>query len=278
MTDPLKFATHLAIQTGNLLRKYYNPAGLQASQKPDHTVVTEADLAADRLVIEAIHKQYPSDEIITEESSHQIANLDSPCWVIDPLDGTTNFSLGLTIWGVSIARLVDRVPQLGVIFFPLINELYTTSRGCGAFLNHTPITTRAPDPKQPMSFFSCCSRTFRKYSVDLPYKPRILGSATYSFCMVARGAALLGFDVTPKIWDLAAAWLLVEEAGGTIAAFEGSTPFPVTTTNDFSKIHYPTLAAATTDVFALGQNKIQRKSKFAIVVPGKAISEKGTEN
>ncbi|HEX9090231.1 MAG TPA: inositol monophosphatase family protein [Anaerolineales bacterium] len=269
MTDPMKFATHLAIQTGNLLRKFYNPAGLAASHKADHTIVTQADLAADRLVSDTIHKSFPSDEIITEESSHQVIDVRNPCWVIDPLDGTTNFSLGLTIWGVSIARLVDGSPQLGAIYFPLINELYTASRGQGAFLNHNSISTRAPDPKQPMSFFACCSRTFRNYTVDIPYKPRILGSAAYSFCLVARGAALLGFDATPKIWDLAAAWLLVEEAGGKITAFEGPNPFPIARTDDFSKVHYPTLAAATLEVFASGQKKIQRKSKFALVIQDK---------
>jgi myo-inositol-1(or 4)-monophosphatase len=266
MTDPMKFATQLAIQTGNLLRKFYSPGGLAASHKADHTVVTEADLAADRLVTAAIHKSFPSDEIITEETSHQVTDVHTPCWVVDPLDGTTNFSLGLTIWGVSIARLVDGSPQLGAIYFPLLNELYTAHRGSGAFLNHSPISTRAPDPKQPMSFFACCSRTFRNYTVDIPYKPRILGSAVYSFCMVAHGVALIGFDATPKIWDLAAAWLLVEEAGGEIAAFEGPNPFPIIGSGDFSKVHYPTLAAATPEVFSSAQKRIQRKSKFAIVI------------
>jgi len=267
MTDPLKFATHLAIQAGNLLRKYYNPAGFPASIKSDRTVVTEADLAADKLLTDAIHKHYPSDEIVSEESSHHLSNIDSPTWIVDPLDGTTNFSLGLSIWGVSIARLVKGSPELGVLYFPLISELYTTRRGEGAFLNHTPITTRAPDPKQPMSFFACCSRTFRHYSIDIPYKPRILGSATYSFCMVARGAAVIGFDATPKVWDLAAVWVLVEEAGGKIAALEGLAPFPISITEDLCKTNYPTLAAATTDVFTFGKSRIQRKSKFALVVP-----------
>lgn len=261
MTDPLKFASHLAIQTGNLLRKYYSPAGLQASQKPDHTMVTEADLAAEKVITDAIRERYPSDEIISEETFHRINNADSRCWVIDPLDGTTNFSLGLSIWGVSIACLVDGTPELGVAYFPLIKELYTARRGSGAYLNHTRIYTRAPDPKQPMSFFSCCSRTFRNYTVDIPYKPRVLGSAVYSLCLVARGAALIGFDATPKIWDLAATWLLVQEAGGKIAAFDGPNPFPLRSTKGFGNVNYPTLAAATPEVFTFGQTKIQPKSK-----------------
>lgn len=269
MSDPLEFATDLALKTGNILRKYYNPAGMQASQKADHTVVTEADLAADKFITNAICERFPQDEIISEESSHNLENPQSSIWIIDPLDGTTNFSLGLSIWGISIARLTDGAPELGVLYFPLIHELYTVRSEGGAFLNYHQINTRAPDPTQPMSFFACCSRSFRYYDISIPYKTRIMGSAAYSFCMVARGSALLGFDAAPKIWDLAAAWLLVKEAGGKIGAFEGSPPFPITLDVDYRVTNYPTLAAATHDVFAFGQKKIQRKSKFAFVVQSK---------
>jgi len=270
MHDALKFATHLAIQAGNLLKQYYHPAGLHSSQKADHTLVTEADLAADQMITNSIHAHFPADEIISEESSHQVNDIHSPVWVIDPLDGTTNFSLGLPIWGVSIARMQDGSPELGVANFPLINEIYTARKGKGAALNYRPITTRAPDPKQPNSFFACCSRTFRSYTVDIPYKPRILGAAVYSFCMVARGTALLGFDAAPKIWDLAAVWLLVEQAGGKITAFEGPPPFPLSPAQDYRTTHYPTLAAATEQLFSFAGKKIQRKSKFALIVQEKA--------
>jgi myo-inositol-1(or 4)-monophosphatase len=269
MNEPLVFATKLALKTGNILRKFYNPAGIQASQKSDHTVVTEADLAADQLITNAIHEHFPEDEIISEESSHLYETDRTPTWIIDPLDGTTNFSLGLSIWGTSIARLTNGLPELGVIYFPPINELYSVSRDTGPCLNNQPISTRAPDPAQPMSFFACCSRSFRYYDISIPYKPRIMGSAAYSFCMVARGTALLAFDAAPKIWDLAAAWLLVQEAGGKIEAFEGLPPFPISSEINYRVTNFPTLAAATPDVFAEGQKKIQRKSKFAVVVQRK---------
>ena len=106
-------------------------------------------------------------------------------------------------------------------YFPLLNELYTAQRGQGAWLNGNPIHTRPPDPDQPYGFFACCSRTHRRYQISIPYKPRILGSAAYSFCMLARGAALIGMEVSPKIWDIAGAWLLVQEAGGCIEPLEG---------------------------------------------------------
>lgn len=254
------FAVKLAVQTGNLLRQFYNPAGIPASAKPDQTVVTEADLAADKMITAAIHEHFPQDEIISEESSHYLQGDQSPVWVIDPLDGTTNFSLGLSIWGVSIARLSGGYPEFGVLYFPLINELYSAMHGSGAFLNNIPVVAKAPDPTRTMSFFACCSRTFRKYDINIPYKPRIMGSCAYTYCMVARGSALLGFDANPKIWDLAAVWILVEESGGTIAAFEGAPPFPISIGEDYSVISYPTLAASTREVFTMGQNKIRRKS------------------
>jgi myo-inositol-1(or 4)-monophosphatase len=260
MNEAFVFAVNLALKTGNLLRKFYDPVGIRPSQKPDYTVVTEADIAADQLISQAIHEHYPQDEIISEESSHQLTNIQTPIWIIDPLDGTTNFSLGLSIWGVSIARLSDGCPELGVLYFPMINELYTAARGSGALLNNKSITVRAPDPAQPMSFFACCSRSIRYYNISIPYKTRIMGSAAYTFCMVARGSALLGFDAAPKIWDLAAAWLLVEQAGGKISAFEGISPFPISAQDDYSVLNYPTLAAATSDVFTVGQNKIQLKA------------------
>jgi len=260
MTTPLEFATQLALQTGTLLKHYYNPGGILASFKPDHSVVTIADLKADRLVSEAIQEQYPQDMLLSEESHHLLEATTAPIWVVDPLDGTTNFSLGLQVWGVSIARLVGGFPDLAVIYFPLINELYTAQRGGGAFLNQNVIHVRAPDPSQPMSFFACCSRSYRQYDISIPYKARILGSAAYTFCMVARGTALLGMDATPKIWDLAAAWLIVEEAGGFMDALEGSTPFPPSANIDYSKSNFPTLAAATPDLFTFGLSKIQKKS------------------
>jgi myo-inositol-1(or 4)-monophosphatase len=261
MLDPLEFATHLALHTGKLLGEYFNLAGVRATQKADHSVVTEADLAADSFITNAIRREFPQDNLISEESSHPQADPQSPTWIIDPLDGTTNFSLGLSIWGVSIARLLAGSPEIGVLYFPLVDELYRTRRGAGAFLNDTPIATHSLDPDQPMAFFACCSRTFRRYDISLPYKPRIMGSSAYTFCMLARGSALLGFDATPKIWDLAAAWLLVEESGGTIAAFEGSPPFPISSKVDYRQTIYPTLAASTPDIYKFGHSKIRRKPK-----------------
>jgi myo-inositol-1(or 4)-monophosphatase len=259
MIDLLGFARDLALGAGDLLLGYFNIAGISASQKPDHTVVTEADLAADRYISGKINEKFPEDAIISEESVHLFSDPSTPVWVIDPLDGTTNFSLGLPIWGISIARLVDGFPQQGVLFFPRVNELYTVERNNGAHLNTRPISARQPNPAEPMSFFSCCSRSFRTFDISIPYKPRIMGSTAYSFCMVARGSALLALDVTPKIWDIAAAWLLVEEAGGMIKPFETGQVFPISMDTDYTSVSIPILAAASEKLFEMGKSRIRRK-------------------
>lgn len=259
MNDALDFAINLALQTGDLLQKYYSPTGIHSTAKADSTLVTQADLAADAFITQQIEQQFPCDGILSEESTHFLTNPQLTTWVIDPLDGTTNFSLGLAIWGVSIARLVNGYPDLGVIYFPRLNELYTTKKGSGAYSNFKQIKVRAPDPTQPNSFFACCSRSFRTFNISIPYKPRILGSSTYSISMVARGLALIGLDATPKIWDLAAAWLLVEEAGGIMSVFDGTPAFPLSTNIDYSTTSYTILAAATPKLLEMGRSKIQRK-------------------
>lgn len=267
MFDPLTFAIGLAQETGDLLLTYFAPDGLPANLKSDRTAVTAADIEADRLITHNIQHRFPLDEIISEESAYQVENDHNPIWVIDPLDGTTNFSMGLSIWGVSIARLVNGFPELGVIYFPMLHEMYTCQRGQGAFLNQQRISVKSPDPLQPFAFFACCSRSYRRFDITVPYKPRILGSGAYTFCMLARGSAVLGFDAASKIWDIAAAWLLVEEAGGVISSFDDRAPFPIKSSVDYRKQSLTILGASTSEVFALGQSHIHHKPQAVPFTP-----------
>jgi myo-inositol-1(or 4)-monophosphatase len=259
--NPFHFSVDLAHQAGDLLLGYYQGAGSQPSLKADRTVVTEADLAADHLIAESIHREYSGEAVLSEELQPSLGDEEfDAIWVIDPLDGTTNFSLGLPFWGVSIARLVGGWPEIGVLYFPVLNELYTSARNRGAQFNQTSLHIKIPDPNIPATFFSCCSRTFRNYEVAIPYKPRILGSAAYSFCCVARNMALIAFEATPKIWDIAATWLLVSEAGGAVAPLNGSVPFPVQGGKDYSQNYFPTLAAANPEVIEKARSMIRPKS------------------
>jgi myo-inositol-1(or 4)-monophosphatase len=256
MDPSLEFAVELSRRTGSLLLKYFNPNGLTATLKPDKTVVTEADLAADQLIKEAILQQYPMEVILSEELQPVLSNNSSAVWVIDPLDGTTNFSLGLSIWGISIARVVNGTPIIAVVNFPAIGELYTAEVGKGAWLNENPIRVKPPIPGQPTAFFACCTRTFRRYEVKLRYKCRVLGSAAYSWCAVARGMAVIAFEATPKIWDLAGGWLIVQEAGGAVAAYDEAQVFPLISDWDYRQSNFPTLMAASPELLEGARQQI----------------------
>jgi myo-inositol-1(or 4)-monophosphatase len=121
------------------------------------------------------------------------------------------------------------------------------------------LEVKLPNPSQPKSFFSCCSRAYRYYDVDIRYKTRILGSAAYGLATVARGSAILAFEVTPKIWDFSASWLITQEAGGLIAPLDGETPYPLKPGVDYESRSYPLLTAATPELLDEGRAKIQKR-------------------
>ncbi len=252
MSERLLFAAELARRAADTLCRYYSPDGLPAVRKADHTLVTEADVAADRLIAAALGEAYPQDAILSEELQQ---SLDAPApslWVIDPLDGTTNFSRGLRHWGVSIAYLQDGWPELGAIYFPLLNELYTAQRGAGAFLNGAPLHVDS----SPDAFFFCCSRTIQHYRLTLTNKCRVVGSAAYDLCAVGRGVASMSLDMTCKVWDIAAGWVVVTEAGGVVEMFAGPAPFPLSAGQPYDRLSFPTLAAASPQLLQTARQKI----------------------
>lgn len=259
MNSDLEFAVQLVKDTGQLLLEYFNPSGTQTSLKEDFSVVTEADLSADQLITEAIQNNYPADGLISEELQPEIGAAGSAIWVVDPLDGTTNFSLGLPIWGISIARVVDGWPEIGVAYFPFLNELYSAARGTGAFMNDGQIHSQPPVPGQPTSFFSCCTRTHQHYDVSIRYKTRILGSACYTLCAVARGMAVVGFEATPKIWDISAGWLIALESGAAVETIDGSQPFPLRDNFDYRSISFPVLSGASQELLDKSRQEIKLK-------------------
>jgi myo-inositol-1(or 4)-monophosphatase len=266
MENSLDFATQIAKQAGALLLDYFTQTDRLAQVKPDRSVVTEADLAADRLIADAIRTYDPHARLLSEELAPDYltgGDEGQTIWVVDPLDGTTNFSLGLHYWGVLIACLESGWPVESVQFFPLLNELYTAQRGSGAFLNGKRLLVAPPVNGRPQAFFSCCSRTFRKYQVSLPYKARILGSAAYSLCSIARSTAIISFEATPKVWDLAAGWLLVTEAGGIVETLDESRPFPLRSEVDYARQPFPTLAALTPQLAGQARRQIIPRESVA---------------
>lgn len=243
----LKFAEKAAIDTGKLLVDYFRIGNQKGEYKPDRTLVTEADKNADLFLQEMISSQYPSDSVLSEENNTVYPD-NNDVWVIDPLDGTVNFSLGLHYWGVAIAHLHKGMPQNAAAYFPLVDELYSASVGKGAELNGTAIHLSNPLFDSHYPIFAHCSRMKGLYNVSLPYKSRSLGSAAYQLCVVTKGSAILTFESTVKLWDFAASWLIIKEAGGYIQTLENQEVFPTKTDFDYNDQSYPMLAAASEEV------------------------------
>lgn len=217
-----------------------------AVRKFDGSLVTEADRAVNRLFAERITTLYPDHAVLSEEEITSYTADTDFTWVIDPLDGTTNFARGLPIWGMSVALLFDGHPVVGVLTFPLLHEEYWAIRGNGAFLNGLPIVTSTLHVPDDQYFVMTCTRTPTRYRVDTPLKARTLGSSAYHVAAVAAGAAVAGFEATPKVWDLAAALLILEEAGGCYTSLVGSPPlFPLPREpRSYQSLSYPLLTAA----------------------------------
>ncbi len=253
--DVLIFISSLAEETGTVLKTYFERPHRLAEYKPDKTLLTDADLAANHLIVDSIRKAFPNDHILSEEGNTIFPSDGRPTWIIDPLDGTTNFSQGLHYWGVSIARFVGGWPQAAGLSFPVLGENYMAFRGEGAWLNGKSLKV-PPGDSHMVSFFLCDSRLHRRYTTTIRYKPRILGSAAYNFCGIAKGVGVVGLESIPKIWDIAGSWLVLSEAGGAILPVNGEI-FPLTRGRDYNGFSIPMLGAADQTLLDKAKAKIE---------------------
>jgi myo-inositol-1(or 4)-monophosphatase len=222
----------------------------QADLKADGSLVTASDRWADKALRTAIKNKFPDHGVLSEEMEHVFPDTDW-CWIIDPIDGTTNFTRGVPVWGISLGLLYRGVPVFGYVAFPPLGQGFYgywpgqsgLTMPSGAYLNGRPIHTSdaAPDPQQ---FFSLCARSTSVMTQPFPCKIRMLGAATYNLLIVAAGWAIGAVEATPKIWDIAAVWVIVQAAGGTWMALDGAPIFPLTTGKNYSTQPYPTLATA----------------------------------
>ncbi len=245
----LDLAQSVTRQVGQQLLQDFGQ--VQANEKADGSLVTQSDQWADRTLRAAIASQYPDHGILSEEGEHTFSGRDW-CWIIDPLDGTTNFTRGIPIWGISLGLLYQGTPVFGYVHFPPLQQTFhgfwqARDRPNGAYLNRRSIHTRADQPGSNQ-FFSLCARSTSVLKNPFPCKIRMLGSASYNFLTVAAGATLGGVEATPKIWDIAAAWAIVQAAGGSWLALDAKPIFPLETGKDYGDRPYPTLVASQPDL------------------------------
>lgn len=241
LDEALAFACALADDAAQRLLGYFGQ--VEGERKADGSLVTLADLEVDRALRAAIRARFPDHGIISEENSALYSG-EALCWVLDPLDGTVNFVWGLPIWGVSIALVEQGLPVVGVADFPILRQRFTARRGGGAFLNDRPIRIRPEVRPDFNALIGLDSRAYRRAFLNTSLKVRILGSAVYDLLMVARGSEMACTQSAVKLWDVAAAWLIAEEAGATIANAEGPPFFPLQPGSDYKRVRARTTAAA----------------------------------
>jgi myo-inositol-1(or 4)-monophosphatase len=227
---------------------------VQGLEKADGSLVTESDRWADAEIRSSIAAAFPEHAILSEEAEHSFTDAQWT-WIIDPLDGTTNFTRGIPLWGISIGLLYNGEPVFGYVYFPPINQAFhgywVGNSGLdlptGAYLNDRSIHVSQDEPGSNQ-FFSLCARSLQVWKPGFPCKIRMLGVATYNFLAVAAGASLGGVEATPKIWDLAAVWAILHAAGGVWVSLRDEPTFPAIAGRDYENYALPSLIVSRTEL------------------------------
>jgi len=241
-------AIFAALKAGKILYKGFHGSFAISSKEGIHNLVTEYDLKAEKAIISLLKKGAPNSRFLAEEGG-STGNGDL-LWVIDPLDGTVNFAHHIPMFSVSIALQIKDEITSGVVYLPITKELFVAEKGKGAFLNNKPIHVSSTGTLEESMLatgfpynlfedpFQCVERFVDILKLGLPI--RRLGSAAIDLAYTATGRLDGFFEVGLKPWDSAAGALLIQEAGGTITGWDGSSfsphsKTPIVATN--GKIH-----------------------------------------
>ena len=226
----LDAAVEAAIAAGRLQRSRF--AGrIAVDLKGAKNLVTEVDLASEQLIVQLLLDRFPGHGILAEEGDYPGGD-GTHVWIIDPLDGTTNFAHGYPWFCVSIALQAGGETVLGVIHNPMTDELFTAVTGIGAFRNGCRIRV---SERQPLAGallatgfpYDCATDPENNFSHFIRFQKaargiRRAGAAALDLAYLAAGSLDGFWEVKLKPWDVAAGTLLVQEAGGRVSAFDGS--------------------------------------------------------
>lgn len=227
MDEYLEFAKDLAQEAGKIMLRYFLAVDINTIMKEDDTPLTVADTAINELVIKMVKKEYPSHGVLGEEKSYEAER--DLLWVLDPIDGTVPYSIGIPVSTFTVA-LVDKKDgqaKVGVIFDPHLNKLYTAIKGGGAKLNDKPIKVA---DKKTLAFNYVSLLGFRHIKLgpvfDELYNNEArcisLISQAYSAAKVASGELVGSIFAYGSPWDSAASSLIVTEAGGIVTDLNGN--------------------------------------------------------
>lgn len=227
--DFKKVAIRAALKGGEILTKYRKKAK-KIGHKGRINLVTEVDFESEKAILKTIKKSFPEHQILTEESQQEKRD-SSYKWIIDPLDGTTNYAHDFPSYCVSVALEEKKEIILGVVYNPVLDELFTTEKGKGAYLNNEKISV-----SKTKKLFQSLLATGFPYDIhesdvnNLDHFAnfalraqaiRRAGSAALDLCYLAMGRFDGFWELKLSPWDTAAGSLLVEEAGGKVTDFSG---------------------------------------------------------
>lgn len=221
-----KIAVQAAKKAGKMLCNNFGKT-LKVKSKGDRNLVSNIDLKAENIIVGLIQKHFPQDDILSEENKFRRLNSDF-MWIIDPLDGTHNYIRSIEIFGVSIGLVLKGEVVMGVIYMPVLKELYVARKGKGAYLNNKRIRVSRKKLRETVMIFDSSIRINKKPMLaslgkltDEVFNVRMFGSTVRSLSYVAEGKAEVEIEYNDNVWDFAAGLLLVEEAGGKATDFEG---------------------------------------------------------
>jgi myo-inositol-1(or 4)-monophosphatase len=226
-----RLAIEAARAAGELLRSELTGARRIAFKGAPTNLVTEMDARAEALILGRLRAAFPDDAILAEETG-STAGRSGRRWIVDPLDGTTNYAHGLPLFAVSIALEVAGRIELGVIYDPVHEELYVAERGAGAFVNDRRLAVSQASTLDesllatgfPYNIRETADNNLAEYAAFSvrAQGARRLGSAVLYLAWVAAGRFDGYWELRTGPWDVAAGSLLVEEAGGRITAIDGA--------------------------------------------------------
>ena len=224
-----RIGTEAALEAGRLLMRHFR-TNFSIAHKGDINIVTELDVAAEKLIVSRILDAFPAHSVLAEES-HPNAARTPFTWIIDPLDGTTNYAHGLPVFCVSVGLEIDGEVEWGIVYNPNLEEIFTARRGQGAFLNHERIRVSKVGPlgvSLLATGFPYDIRTsernnlnyFREFALRAQAVRRV-GSAALDLCYVGCGRFDGFWELKLNPWDCAAGCLVVREGGGRVTDFRG---------------------------------------------------------
>jgi myo-inositol-1(or 4)-monophosphatase len=218
--------------------------------KDDGTPVTSVDVDVNDRIVACLGEAFPDHAVVSEECRTDHAG-ERWTWIVDPIDGTSNFISGLPYWCISLALTIDGHPVLGVVEAPPFGARFEAVLGEGATLNGAPIAVREPvdwnDGRNRHVPLLLTTATARRARPAVRLNPRVLGSAALDLCLVAAGTGAASVSLSPKVWDVAAGVLLVTEAGGEYLTLDGSPLLPLLADTEYAGRSAPAAAGPNAD-------------------------------